>query len=190
MVILKKGLDYERVSSYNLDLEAVDQAEGEDRLAARASILIQVHIIFKDPIESYGILIFYWNKVRDSIILTNLAELQLLASHNFQIQCQFIVYKRMYKKLNNILWSSFSNGIRPQRLDYICTVPPSVTPYCTVLYCIAGGGCTGSRSGVFKFSILSEYTRRYKTGSFVHLYSFSHSFLHPFVLSFIHLSLY
>ena len=43
VVVLKKSLDYETVSSYSLELEAVDQAEdGEDRLAARASIIIQV----------------------------------------------------------------------------------------------------------------------------------------------------
>ena len=42
LVILKKSLDYETVSSYNLDLEAVDRAEGEDKLASRASVIIKV----------------------------------------------------------------------------------------------------------------------------------------------------
>ncbi len=40
---MKKKLDYERVSSYNIDIEAADKAVGgEDRLAARASIIVKV----------------------------------------------------------------------------------------------------------------------------------------------------
>ena len=43
LVILKKSLDYERVSSYNIDIEAADRAgNGEDRLAARSSIIVEV----------------------------------------------------------------------------------------------------------------------------------------------------
>ncbi len=42
---MKKKLDYERVSSYNIDIEAADKAVGgEERLAARASIIVQVAV--------------------------------------------------------------------------------------------------------------------------------------------------
>ena len=46
LVVLKKKLDYERVSSYNIDIEAADKAVGgEDRLAARASIIVKVTVL-------------------------------------------------------------------------------------------------------------------------------------------------